>query len=246
MLSLVMFSFYYTDRIIEYSKNNNTILASINNYAKENDTYCEEGELSQNGIILGLSGLIVDKNKSYSNMKGSIFNEKLIEYKKDECITSKENNINNYIISGNKINKNISLVIDTNNLKYYKNMIQIFNDKNIDYNLLINDNFEEKDYKNILYKGKNIKQALKKYKNIYCVKTNNYQIINDCKKYKINSIKITNYIDNNLLLNTKKILNNGIIIFIKESDLNLQELSSTINYILSRGYKIVNIDKLLS
>ena len=38
----------------------------------------------------------------------------------------------------------------------------------------------------------------------------------------------------------------GIIIFIKESDLNLQELSSTINYILSRGYKIVNIDKLLS
>ena len=81
---------------------------------------------------------------------------------------------------------------------------------------------------------------------IYCVKTNDYEIINDCKKEKINSIRIINYINDNLLLNIKRIVDNGVIIFIKENGVNTKELSSSIKYIKSRGYEIVSIDELLS
>ena len=75
---------------------------------------------------------------------------------------------------------------------------------------------------------------------------NNYEIINDCKSKKINSIKMNNEIKKDLLINTKKLLNNGVIIFIRENEFNLSELSSTINYIKSRGFTIVNINELLS
>ncbi|MDD6272314.1 MAG: hypothetical protein PUA90_02200 [bacterium] len=246
MLAIVLFSFYYTDRVFEFSLNNNTILASINEYAQENDTKCIEGSINENGIILGLSGLKVNKNKSYSNMKGNGFKDELIEYEKEECILSKENNLDKYIISGNNINKNISLVIDIVNQKYYEKMMEVFENNNISYNLLVNDNFKNNEYETILYKGDNIKSFKKQYNNIYCVKTNDYEIINDCKKYKINSIRMINYIDSKLYTNIKKLLNNGNIIFIKESNLNLNELEITIKYITSRGFNIVDINDLLS
>ena len=244
LILIVVFSFYYTNKVLEFSQTNNTILASINNYADKNNTKCIEGSISDKGIVLGLSGVVVDKSKSYSNMKGTVFNENLIEYKKDKCILSKENNYDKYIISGNNVKNNVSLVIDIVNNKYYQKMIEVFNKYDVKYNLLVNDNYDNK-YINILYKGNNIKSFRKKYKDIFCVKNNNYEIINDCKKYNINSIRIINYIDSNLLFNTKKLLNNGSIIFIKESNLNLNELDITIKYIISRGYNIVSVNELL-
>ena len=39
-----------------------------NDYAKNKDESCIEGEINKDGIILGYSGISVDKNKSYSNM----------------------------------------------------------------------------------------------------------------------------------------------------------------------------------
>lgn len=244
VIFLTLFSFYYMDKVIELSEYNNSILVSINDYALKNNKNCIEGNINSNGIILGYSGLIVNENKSYSNMKGVGFKKELIEYDKDKCILNKEDNLDKYIVSGNKINKNISIVIDIESKEYYKEMIDIFEDKKIKYNILTSNELE--DFDNILYDGNNIKSIYKKYNNIYCVKTSNYEIINDCKKYKINSINAINIINKDLLIQTKKILDNGIIIFIKENNLNLYELSITLDYIKSRGYNIVNVDELLS
>ena len=78
----------------------------------------------------------------------------------------------------------------------------------------------------------------------YCTNKDG-DVIDICKSKKLNSINVINYIDKNLLLNIKKILNNGSIIFIKENEFNLNELSSTINYIKSRGYNITSVSELL-
>ena len=252
---IAIFSFYWTNKVIELSEKNNVILASINKYADSFDYKCREGSITEDGIILGLSGLRVDKDKSYSNMKGIGFKEELIEYKENECILSKKNNLNKYIIRGNEYNNNISIVIDVNSGKYYNKMLKIADQKNIELNILMNynslsenlDNIEN--HSNILFKGNSLKE-LNNFINIlhdeiFCVKTNDYEIINDCIKKKINTIKIINYIDKDLLTTTKKILDKGVIIFIKESNNNLNELSATINYIQSKGYKIVNINELL-
>ena len=81
-----VFSIIYTNKVIEISQYNNTILTSINEYASLKDYRCREGSINNDGIILGISGLVVNKNKSYSNMKGIGFKEELLEFDKDECI----------------------------------------------------------------------------------------------------------------------------------------------------------------
>ena len=245
LIFIVILSFMYTDKVVDYSKLNNTILTSIEEYSKENNKYCIEGKINELGIILSFDGKIVDKNKSYSNMKGNLFNAKQIEYKEDECILNKENNLDKYIISGNEIENNISIVIDVTNKKYYQHMIEIFNKNQVQYNILVNDNYDGIYTKNILYKGTNIKNFSKKYENIYCVQYKE-DILEECKNKKINSIKIINYINDNLYQNIKKLLNKGNIYFIKESNKNLNELDITIKYIKSRGYNIVSIEELLS
>lgn len=245
LIFIVILSFMYTDKVVDYSKLNNTILTSIEEYSKENNKYCIEGKINELGIILSFDGKIVDKNKSYSNMKGNLFNAKQIEYKEDECILNKENNLDKYIISGNEIENNISIVIDVTNKKYYQHMIEIFNKNQVQYNILVNDNYDGIYTDNILYKGINIKDFSKKYENIYCVQYKE-DILEECKNKKINSIKIINYINDNLYQNIKKLLNKGNIYFIKESNKNLIDLDITIKYIKSRGYNIVSIDELLS
>ncbi len=250
IIIFTIFSFYYTDKVIELSEYNNTILASINDYANVNNKKCIEGEINDEGIIIGLSGISVDVNKSYSNMKGIGFKEDLIEFKKDKCILNKDDNKNKYIISSNKVNNNISFVIDINNMDNYEEMIEISNIENVKLNILVSNNdFDKLSYKeNILLKtsNNNIKNFKKKISNFYCVKYNSFDVIEYCAKEGINSIKIKNYISNNLLLNIKKNLDKGQIYFIKENKFNLNELSATIKYIKSRGYSIVSIDELLS
>ena len=251
-----VFSVFYTNKVIEISQYNNTILASINEYASLKDYKCREGSISNDGIILGISGLVVNKNKSYSNMKGIGFKEELLEFDKDECILNKKNNIDRYILKGNDYNKNVSIVINTDSGKYFNKMLDVSESKNIEINLLMNTSFlrdnitDNYNHSNILYKGSSLSDlndfSSLLHNEFFCVKTNDYEIINDWKNKKLNSIKMDNEIKKDLLINTKKLLNNGVIIFIRENEFNLSELSSTINYIKSRGYNIVNINELLS
>ena len=250
VIFITIFSFYYADKVVELSNYNDTIMASINEYASNNDTNCKEGYINEDGIVLGLSGLKVNKSKSYSNMKGIGFKEKLIEYNENKCILNKNDNLDKYIIRGNIYNNDISIVIDLDSLKYYEDYIKIFEEENVDYNLLVNINNinQVKIKENILFKTNtdNINEFKKIIPSFYCVKYNDFEIINYCKNQKINSINMINYIDNSLLTSTKKILDKGVIIFIKENKSNLNELLSTIKYIKSRGYNIVSIDELLS
>ena len=135
-------------------------------------------------------------------------------------------------------------------------MLDIAESKNIEINLLMNTSFlkdninDNYNHSNILYKGNSLNNLNDfiglLHNEFFCVKTSDYEIINDCKTKKLNSIKMNNEIKKDLLINTKKLLDNGVIIYIRENEFNLSELSSTINYIKSRGYNIVNINELLS
>lgn len=254
ILLFALFGFYYTSKVIEFSEKNNVLLVSINEFKERHDYKCKEGSINEEGIILGLSGLIVNVDKSYNNMKGIGFKEELIEYDENECILNKKNNLDKYIIKGNDYKSNISLVVDIDNGKYFNKMIKTAEYKDAELNILINYNMLNENIdiienkSNILYKGRNendLNNFIKILHNeIFCVNKDN-DVIDYCSKKKLNSIKVINYIDKDLLTNTKNILDKGVIIFIKETNQNLNELSATINYIKSRGYKIVNINELL-
>ena len=173
VIFFLLFSFYYADRVIELSEYNNTILTSLNDYASITDQECKEGEINSDGVVLGLSGLEVDKSESYSNMKGIGFNKDLLEYKKNKCILNKEDNLDKYILSGNTYENNISLVIDMNDFNYYKDLEIISNREKIELNYLVNINNYRADLKNVLFKTNtdNIKKFKKLFNNFYCVKT---------------------------------------------------------------------------
>lgn len=47
VIFFVLFSFYYTDKVIEISKYNDTILVSINEYASSKDYECREGSINE-------------------------------------------------------------------------------------------------------------------------------------------------------------------------------------------------------
>ena len=62
IIGFVLFSFYYTDKVTKISEQNNVIMASINDYAIKHDSKCIEGSITEDGIVLGLSGISVNKN----------------------------------------------------------------------------------------------------------------------------------------------------------------------------------------
>ena len=59
-----VFSIIYTNKVIEISQYNNTILTSINEYATLKDYRCREGSINNDGIILGIRGKKKTNKKS--------------------------------------------------------------------------------------------------------------------------------------------------------------------------------------
>ena len=72
------------------------------------------------------------------------------------------------------------------------------------------------------------------------------EVLNLCSKLKLHTIKPSLEIHNNLYREVKNNIDNSMIISIDINSYNLKELSSTIDYIKEKGYKIVLLRDLLS
>ena len=123
MFFLLVFSFYYTNKVSNYLKDKDPIMIKIKYLeAKYNKNYLN-ATISNNTIIPGLSGSVIDINNSYLKMKKiKSFQENSLILKAIEPVISIKNNQDKYIISGNPNKKNIAILIKTNNLdilKYY-------------------------------------------------------------------------------------------------------------------------------
>ena len=107
IISLLCFSFIYTEKTVTVVKEFDDIMVQIK---EQNDSYKVEAidaTVTSNTIIPGLSGSEIDIDKSYSKMKRyGKYNDKLLEYKNVKPNISLQNNINKYVIKGNK-NKNM-------------------------------------------------------------------------------------------------------------------------------------------
>ncbi len=264
IIALMCFSFYYTKEAAEFMKKDDAVMKQINEYASSHNTKCVEGYITEQGVVLGINGLIVDEDLSYSIMKGSGFNESLIKYKDSPCVVNLENNKKDYIIGGNPSKNSVSLIINITNGKSIEDIISVVEYKNVkvsllsDYiflnnnkelvNKLINNNYD------FLYKGDN-DEDLNKYlnslrsidKNIkpFCVNLDNNNILEDCYKKDLNTIKTNKIYKNKYLSNIRKNLSKGDIIILEESSSLKSEIGVVINYIKSRGLKIITVSELL-
>lgn len=262
IFSLMCFSFYYTKEVAEFFKKDDAVMKEIENYASIHDKECTEGYINDEGVVLGISGLVVDKDLSYSSMKGTGFDSSLIKYKEIPCIVSLENNKDNYIIGGNPSKNGISLIINVINGKSINDIILISKNKSVELNFLIDYKYLENNKEiinnilnnnyDILYKGNNEKdlktfikdlKSINKNKNTFCVYTDNEDVLNYCMDNNLNTIKTNKIYNKNYLSNIKTNLSKGDIIILDES-INLKnELGVIINYVKSRGLKIITVNE---
>ena len=106
LISLICFSFFYTETIMDVVNEQDEIMIKIN---EEKDKYKKEPTnaiITKDTITPGLNGYEVDVEKSYKDMKQvGIFKEMLLSYKQIKVENSLSNIYDKYIVKGNNIKK---------------------------------------------------------------------------------------------------------------------------------------------
>lgn len=258
IIALSLFSFYYTDKVVNIFKGNDPIMLQIMKAEENYNIPCYEGSVSKEGIILGVKGKKVNKIESYNNMKAIGYDDSLLVFEEVECNITKEDNINKYILRGNPNRHAISIIIkvDEGNIEEY-NKLAI--EKNISFTYLVFDK-ELSKYKekllsinaDVVYGG-NSPEKLKEYlkfvkksnKESFCV-SSEIDNLNVCSKENVSVIKIKSCFENNVYIESKKKIKSGEFIMLQDEYDNIEELKILINYIKNKGYKILTVSKHLS
>ena len=271
LISLICFSFLYTEKITTVIEENDDILNEIEIVASQYKIKPINAIVSNNNVIPGIFGKEVDIKQSYKKMKKiNNFNSNLLVYKEIEPDVSVKEMYDKYIVSGNMQKKEVSLLflIEKNDnideviniLKKYEisstfyidgNWFENNNEKIID---LINEGFL---IGNLGYNYKynvsgiswmnTIVTKIGNQKNTYCyTEIDNEDLLNICKNNQSYTIKPNIITNINPLIEIKKDLKNGSIITLKINKTTIEQLPLIIQYINSKDLKIVNLEELLN
>lgn len=260
LFCLFCFTFIYTDKIIDVTIEQDEIMIKIKEYAESHNINPTNATIKDDTIIPGNTSKHVDINSSYKLMKKyGYFSESNIIYKEVYPKISIYNNYNKYIINGNSSNKSISLLYILNNDKTLDNILTTINKYNISINFFIdstylsnNINIINKLLPNEIYNyglsGKYTKDNLIITNNIINNKSNNNS--NFCLFLEKDSTSLDTCANNKMLSliptkgsyqQIKTSLKNGNIFLIN----NTKELPTIIEYILSKGFKIIPLSNLI-
>lgn len=263
ILLLAGFSFFYTEKVTQIVRNNDPIMLKIRDAKKTISVAKIDPVINDDEYITGVNGCDIDVDKSYTKMKN------VGEYKEELLVLSEtviDKKIKNkYIISGNKNEKNVSIVFIIKD-KVNNNLVNYLNSRKVNANFFIEGNYLSKNIVNIKELASNHSIYYLgtdgKYSDKYMIYNNNLININTknesnycitdkkdekllklCTDYDMKTIK-ADYIENNILDTIKNNLTNGeIIVFNSEDE---EEIKISINYILSKGYNIVSLNNLLN
>ena len=261
LLCLICFTFIYTEKIIDVSINQDEIMIKLKDIAIDYKIEPINAKIQNDTIIPGQIGKSIDIENSYKSMKKiGYFEESLIIYENVYPKTSIYNNYNKYIISGNKKNKQVSLIYILNNSNTINDILNIIKNKQVPISFFIDtsylnnnieiiynlNNYEIYNYgnngaytKDNIIITNNIINNKSNNNSTYCLfLKKNIDSLNTCANHKMLSIipSITgNY--NNI----KNNLENGSIIHIT----NTKELTNIIDYIKNKGYNIVSLSNII-
>lgn len=258
LFCLFTITFFYTEKVINVSQNQDEIMIKIKEYQNTNINPIN-AIINNNTIIPGTIGKYVDTESSYKAMKKiGYFEPSLLVYKNIYPEISIYNNYNKYIIKGNTKNKSISLIYIFNNNtieniltigKKYNIKINIFIDSSyLNNNIPLIDKIKDNEIYNYGSNGTYTKDNLiitnniinnkSNNKSIYCLfKEENTNSLNNCANTKMLSLLV----NTSNFYNIKNNLDNGNIFLID----NTQELSKIIEYIISKGFNIVPLSELI-
>lgn len=264
IITFLCFSFFYTDRVMNVISDKDPLKQEIINLSNNYKLSSNEAVVSGDTIIPGSNGREVNVDKSYKKMRtGNVFNDKLLVFNVIYPEYKLKDNMDKYIINGNINKKEVSIVFIINNDNNLDKIISILDNKKvvsnlfIEYNYLFNNINKIKKYNNhniysysdkytydTLVIANNIITRTMNNKPVYCLsKTKNKDNINVCSYSNMYTIIPS---INGGYNDIKSNLSNGNIILLDTSINTVNELNLIINFINSKGYDIVGLDKLLS
>lgn len=265
---LLILSFIYTSKVVGEARNKDPLMKSVANYKKENDVKPKQGQINGDELILGISGLSVNKIKSYKNMKKEdMFNDKKIKYDKKYPKISVTNNYDYYIVKGNNKKNYVSIIFKVNSNKNLNNILALAKKENVVLNFFVDGYYLDKNVDNVfrmnkikaeIYNGgyngnyskntithtNNLIESITLKKSKICLneyKNNDEKIV--CKKNKM--ISISPKIVNPSILDVKNKLDKGQMLLFNLEDYDTSKFSLLVNTIKSRGYEIKELSILL-
>lgn len=267
-ITLLIFSFYYTNKSIEIIQNIDPIMKQIKATNNKYEILPKNAQIIGNKIIPGQNGKAIDYKKSYAKMKqyGS-YNEILTTFKETYPVISVNDYYDKYIVSGNKESKSVALIFKLTKDFFNSDILSILESKNVKATFFIDGVLLEKNLASVLKytnyelellaynnlynptyfeSAKNYLESITKKEAKYCYADyDNKEIIELCSKLKMHTITPTIKIEKSLYSEIKEKLTNSAIISFPVNP-NSSELSLVIDYIKTRGYSLVTLDNLLS
>lgn len=268
---LTVFSFYYTNKLIEFSKSKDPIMIEIMKNKDDYNKLSIDALINNNYITPGSEGLEVDVDKSYTKMKKlGKYNDNLYVYDVVKPTISIKDNYNKFVINGNTTKKEVSLVFKTEDLKNIENINKILFNNNVSATFFIDGNIKDDDI-NILKildesnnyfgnLGYNKKYSIKtiKYTNAlldridddnhnYCyVEKDDINVLKTCSEVKMYTIKpmvVSNIFPFTYI---KQNLENGKIFSLDTNSYTLKQLDLIIKYVRQKGYDFVTLEEILN
>ena len=129
---LTCFSFYYTDKMVELSKNKDPLMIEIVSKQDDFNTYAMESVIYDDYILSGTKGKVVNVKESYIKMKNlGKYNANLYVYKEELPNDLISDNLDKFIIGINTDKQDISLAFRVSNTNNIDKILNILSDNNI-------------------------------------------------------------------------------------------------------------------
>ncbi len=272
VVSIISFSFFYTEKAANVIKEQDPIMQQILQLqSKYNIKAINREIVDKYYVIPGYNGIIININKSYSNMKrlGKL-NESLLVYEQQKPIESIDDIYDKYIIRGNRNKRMVSFVFKVDNSDLIKPLLEILDNNNIkatffldgkwlDNNIdmareLIKKEHEvanygyDSNYDSDFFVWTNNKlRQMKRKRVMYCyVEQKDFTILNLCMNHRMHTILPSIIVRNYPYIEIKNELDAGSIISFDITNNVIEELNIIIELIKNKGYNITTLSKHLS
>lgn len=271
LISLVFFSFFYTEKITNVIKENDDILNEIKQISHQYKIEPINAIINNNTIIPGINGCEIDINKSYKKMKKiNSFNSNLLVYKVIKPKISVNKKYDKYIISGNKEKKEVSLLFIVESNTNIDSIVNILDEYGVSAVFFTDGIWFENNNEKIIELIENnfiignlgynyqynvtgvswmntIVTKIGNQNQTYCyTEMENEELLNICQNNKSYTIIPSIITKDNPLIEIKQNLNNGSIIKLDINNKTISQLPLIIEYINSKDLDIVNIKELLN
>ena len=269
-LSLVCFSFFYTEKTIDVVKEVDDIMITLKEQAPKYQVKAENAKIDGKFMTPGISGKIVNLQKSYEEMKHyGKFHPNLLVYDKVSPEISIKNRYDKYIKTGNPKKRQVSFLFIVDEKGNPSPIIEILKDKKVTGTFFIDGSWLEKNQNELVsliegkftvgnysYRGDyghesfvwidTIIKRVGGQKQSYClVEKENKKALSTCKLQKDYTIYPNIIIKENPYSELTEQVESGSIILMRLDAQVKKELPLMITYLKQKGYEIVNLEQLL-